>query len=67
MQNQTFDRTNVVDTISFYRMLCLQFSGEYNLPLLRRIERVAFPRVMRHLEDQTNETALFRKNTVSST
>lgn len=62
MQNQTFNRINVVDTISFYRMLGLQFSDEYNLPLLRRIEQVAFPRLLWHLEDQTNETALFRKN-----
>lgn len=62
MQNQTFDRTNVIDTISFYRMLCSQFSDEYNLPPLRRIEQVAFPRVMWHLEDQANETASFRKN-----
>lgn len=61
-KNKRFDRINVIDTISFYRTLCLQFSDEYNLPLSGRIEQVAFPRVMWHLEDQTNETALFRKN-----
>lgn len=63
MQNQTFNPINVIDTISFYHMLgCLLFSNESNLPLLRRIEQVVFPCIMWHLEDQSNDTALFRKN-----